>query len=389
MSSNTITVTPPPDTPTVAQMLLAAMAAQSGVTTDFNKGSQIRTLAEALGSVEEITGISALAIALQVIAYGGMSIFDITPNNAVPASGIVTFATASNNPPPAVTNVSLPIGTLMQTVGGIQFATTTGVTLLQGATGIAVPIAAVNGGYNTNVPASAVVQLLSSVVFPLTVYNQQPTSGGLNAETPSQALQRLAAKFLSLVGGSPTSVANSAIGVTVSGTGETCVYSTCYEGWADILSPNYPNTPGFVLFVDNGTGSASSGLLAACTSKLNGSINGGIPGFRPSGMPYGVSGVVPVFANVAVSGTLGPLSNQNQLTNAISGAIGSYFTLPFNTAASQSVLAAAIGNAALGQLSALTVQLSYAASGTPVAVVSGRPYTRVILNNMSLNLMPS
>lgn len=383
------TVTAPPSTSEVAQELLAAMAAQSGISTDYNKGSQIRTLAEALGSVEEISGISAVAIALQVIAYSGMSLFDIIPNGAVPASGVITFATALLNPPPAVTNVVIPSGTLMQTIGGIQFATTTGVTLLQGVTGVAVPILAVNGGYSSNVPASAINQLLSNVVFPLTIYNLQPTSGGLDAETPAQALQRLAAKFLSLIGGSPTSVANSAIGVTASGTGETVLYADCYEGWANPGDPNYPNTPGFVLFVDNGTGNASSALLAACNAKLNGNVNTNTPGYHPAGMPYGVSAVVPVFANVLVSGQLGPLSNASQLTTAISGAIQSYFTLPFNTPASQPVLGAAVANAALGQLSSLTVQLMYAsASATPVMIVSGAPYTRVILNSMTLLLSP-
>ncbi len=390
MSIQNPTVTSPPSTPEVAQQLLAAMAAQSGVATDYNKGSQIRTLAEALGSVEEISGISAVALALQVIAYSGMSLFDIIPNGAVPSSGVITFATALLNPPPAVTNVVIPSGTLMQTIGGVQFATTIGVTLLQGVTGIAVPIQAVNGGNNTNVPASAITQLLSNVAFPLTIYNLQPTGGGINAETPSQALQRLAAKFLSLVGGSPTSVANSAIGVSVSGTGETVVYSSTYEGWADPNSPNYPNTPGFVLFVDNGNGTASSALLAACQSKLNGNINTNTPGYRPAGMPDAVSAVVPVFANVLVSGQLGPLSNSSQLTTAISGATQSYFTLPFNTPASQPILAASVANAALGQLSSLTVQLMYAsASATPVQTVSGAPYTRIILNSMSLLLAPS
>ncbi len=387
--ANQITVTAPPSTSEVAAQLLAAMAAQSGVATDYNKGSQIRTLAEALGSVEEISGISAIAIALQVIAYSGMSLFDITPNNAVPASGTITFATALLNPPPAVTDVVIPSGTLMQTLGGVQFATASGVTLLTGATGIAVPILAVNGGYNSNVPALAITQLLSNVVFPLTIYNLQPTGGGLNAETPSQALQRLAAKFLSLIGGSPTSVANSAVGVTTAG-GETVVYSTCYEGWADPNSPNYPNTPGFVLFIDNGTGTASSALIAACNAKLNGNVNTNTAGFHAAGMPYGVSGVIPVFANVVVSGRLGPLSNQSTLTKAISGAILSYYTLPFNTPASQPELAASVANAALGQLSSLTVQLMYAsASATVVQTVSGAPYTRVILNSMSLLLAPS
>ena len=52
--ANSITVPAPPLSPDVSAALLAFMSAQSGVLTDYNVGSQIRTLGEAIGSVVEI-----------------------------------------------------------------------------------------------------------------------------------------------------------------------------------------------------------------------------------------------------------------------------------------------------------------------------------------------
>lgn len=387
MANQGITVASPTTTEQVAQILLAGMAAQSGIVTDFNKGSQIRTLAEQIGSVAEIMGVSATAIALQVIAYGGMSLFGITPNQAVPAAGNVQFATAFTiTPPPAVQDVPIPAGTLLQTLNGVQFITTAAVTVTAGTTGIPASVVATNGGLNTNVAPGAINQILTGLVYPLSVTNPLATTGGLDAETPQQALTRLAAKFASLVGGSPVSVANSVIGVNASGTAETVLYSTCYEGWADPTSPNFPNTPNFVVFIDNGSGTASVNLIAAATTKLNGNFLTSTPSYRPAGMPYAVSGVVPVLANVVVSGALGPLSIAAQVTGAIATAVSGYFTLPFGIPASQPQLAAAVANAALGQLSALTVNLFYASGGSAVQLVSGALFTRVVLNTMSINV---
>lgn len=403
--ASSITVAAPPNTSEVAQELLAAMAAQSGVVTDYNKGSQIRTFAEAIGSVAEISGVSALAIALQVIAYGGMSIFGISPNTAVPSSGAALFATAFlSNAPTLPNDVAIPSGTLLQTLSGIQFQTTQAATLVAGATGVTVPVSSLTGGLNTNVPAGAISQVLTAVVAPLIVINPAATSGGLDAETPTQALSRLASKFVSLIGGSPISVANSAIGVNASGSSETVRYTCCYEGWADPSSPNFPLTAGFNVYIDNGSGSASQALLAAVTTKLNGNFNTQTPAYRPSGVPFtvlaiGASGGFggapssapggPVYADVAISGTLGPLAIQAQVTDAIAVAVSGYFTLPFGTSAQQPTLAAVVSNAALGQISSLSVNLYYSSNpGTSVPAVSGALFTRVLLKNLTINVPP-
>lgn len=375
-------------------MTLASMAALQGVPTDYNIGSNIRTIMEAEGSVIEQQGISALALALQTIAYSAMSLFKITPNVAQPASGIVTFATANLNPPPASQNVSIPSGTLVSTTGGVQFVTTSTVILLSGSTSITAPADAVLGGTVGNVPGGSIVQLLSSPGYPLSVTNVSGFTGGTNAESPAQAQTRLAAAISSLVGGSPVSVANSVIGVVASGTTETVQYSTCYEPWLNnatwSLSGNsgVSGLAGFNVYIDNGTGTASAALVSAAITKLNGSFGPPtVSAYRPSGVPFNVYPVTPVYANVVVSGSLAPTALLAQVSGAITGAVTGYFTLPFGTSAFQAAIAAVASNAALGAMTSISVTLAYgSASGTAVSAVSAIPYQRVVLQSLQVNV---
>jgi len=391
---NAITVASPPTTLDVTQESLATMAALSGVLTDYNIGSQIRTIMESIGSVIEQQGISALALALQTIAYSAMSLFGITPSAALPASGTVTFYTAILNPPPATQNVSIPTGTIVSTVGGIQFSTLSDVVLLSGSTSTTAPIAAVLGGSNGNVPPGSIQQILTGLAYPLTATNLAQTLGGQDQETPAEAQTRLAAAISSLVGGSPVSVANSVIGVVASGTTETVLYSTCYEPWLANQtwflsgSPSVSGLAGFNVYIDNGGGGASSALVSAAVAQLNGSFGPPtVPAYRPSGVPYNVYPAVPVFANVLVSGSLTPPALLPQISGAITSAVSGYFTLPFGTSAYQASVAAAAANAALGSLTSVAVNLYYAsAPTTAVSAVSALPYQRVVLQTLNVNV---
>lgn len=391
MTLTTPTVVAPPDTTTVAQQELASMAALSGVLTDYNIGSQVRTQAESIGAVAEIQGISSVALALQTIVFSAMSLVGVTQQGAISATGSAMFTTALNNPPPATQSVAIPVGTLVQTIGGVQFATTTGVTLLSGSTSVFAPIQATQGGTLGNVPAGAIVQLITGLSYPLTITNTTPTSGGRNAQTPQDAMTQVAAVFSSLVGGSPVSVADAVIGVTATGTNETVLYSTCFEPWL-LAAPGSPasNQAGFQVYIDNGQGTASAALISAATTKLNGNINTNTPAFRPSGVPYTVMPDIPVLANIVVSGSVVPFANAASVISNMTTAISGYFTLPFGSPAEQGQLAAIAANSALGLLSSFDLYLIPAndPTQTPTTAVTGTLTQRVILNTLTMNIDP-
>lgn len=389
MAADEITVVSPPSTTDVTQQTLAMMAALTGVLTDYNQGSQVRTMVESFGGVIEQQGIGAQTLALQAIVVSALSLFKISPAGAVPAQGAVTFNTGTgSNPPPATQSVQIPAGTIVQTAGGVQFFTTEAATLQSGGTSISVNVQAVIGGSTGNVATGAIVQIVSGLTYPLVVSNAAPTAGGIDAQSASQGLSTLAAKIASLIAGSPVAIANGVIGVIAPGSQETVQYSTCYEPWVAAGTGAGSGVAGFTLYVDNGAGTASSALLAAVKVAIDGNQSKDADGLRPAGVPYSIDAVVPVYADVFVVGTVNSLANTAVVSGSTVTAVQSYFAgLQFGSPAEQSQLSALVSNAAIGALTSLTVTLAYAAaSGTAVNEVTGLEYNRIILNNLSITL---
>ena len=387
MTTNQPTITSPPSTQTVASQILASMASLSGVVTDYNSGSQVRTLAESIGAVNDQQSIWTQALAYQALTYGAMTAFKITPNPAFPAVGQVSFVTAlTGTPPNATQNVSIPAGTIVQTTGGTQFATTTAAVLAIGTSSISVPAAAIIPGAAGNVPAGTVSQLVSGLLYPLYVTNVAAMTGGADAEQLTATLARLSAAVAAIGLSSPVAIANAAIGVVNTATSEVVQYATVYEPWAYAGSGAGSGVAGFTLLIDNGTGTASSGLIAAVTSKLNGSAASGLTGYRDAGVPFSVSGVTPTYAVVNVSGTASSLTTDTVISGLISSAVSGYFALPFGASAQQSQLATAVGNSVLGLTTALTVSLYVSGSPTAVNAVTPPVSGRVLLGQINLAL---
>jgi hypothetical protein len=285
--------------------------------------------------------------------------------------------------------VPVPSGTLFQTNGGVQFTTVAPATLASGTTSVVVGAMATQPGAGGNIAALAVSgQPLSSLGWPLLVQNAAPFGGGSPPSTPSNALALFTAKQASLGLASPVAVANAAIGVVASGSNETVAYASVFEPWIFAGSGVGSGTAGFTLYIDNGTGSASPSLLAAVNAWIAGNVGTNQSGFRPAGVPYTVASVVPVFANVAVSGTLVPgLFASGTVAAAASSLVQDYFNgLGFAVPAQQTLIAAEVANAGLSAFESLAVTLTYSGSGTPVSVVSGTYNTRIILNSLSVNI---
>jgi hypothetical protein len=268
------------------------------------------------------------------------------------------------------------------------------VLLTAGSSGVAAPAVATVAGLSGNVAASGVSQLITPLSYPLFPVNPNPMSGGANAGTYLQALAQFAAKVRSIGLSSPGAIANAAYGVTASGSSETVLYATCYEPWIAAGSGAGSGVAGYSVYIDNGAGTASSGLTAAVTAVLNGGMASGATnagaaqgvGFRPGGVPYNVYAVTPTVANVSVSGVVSSLTTVSAVQAAFQQAASGYFTLPFGATAVQAILAATIGNAAAGLMQSLTVNLTASGSSTPVSGVGCLPYGRVILGMLSLNL---
>lgn len=370
--SQSITVPGLPSATQNAQAILAAMAALNGVLTDYNPGSIVRTVSESLGYVVEEQGAELTTLVFQAILYGAYSAYNIFPLSSTYSQGNVTFLTSlSPGPPLAGQNILIPQGTIVQTAGGTQFQTLTSVTLASGTSSIAAGVQSTLPGSGSNVPANSIIQIVNNLSYPLFVTNGAPTSGGSAAETPSRTAARFAAAVAKPGLASPLAVADSVIGVSYSG--EVVQYSSVWE--SGIAS----GIAGFILYLDDGSGAASSNLISAASSTINSA-----PQYRPAGVPYLISGVTPVFVSAAVTGTLFNqfVGQAAQITSAITSGVQGYFnSLQFNSTAYQGQVAAAAGNAAPGYLDSLTVTLD---GGS--AQVSAAPGQRIILENLTVNV---
>lgn len=378
-----VTTASPPTTVDTTSQALATMAALNGVSTDYNKGSQIRTFTEAMGAVVEQQGVWVQATAFQAAVYGALQAFGIFPETAVTASGTVTFATSFPlmSAAPVNQNVAIPSGTIVQTAGGIQFGTTAGSLLASGSISVDVGIVALIGGIAGNVTAASINQIVNGLNYPLSVLNVSGTLGGVDAESPSQTLARFAAERSAVPASTPNGIANAVIGVTASGSGETVRYSTLEEPWIT------GGAPGWNLYLDNGSGTASSDLIAAVNLALF-STPANPYGIRDAGVPYAIYAVSPTVAVVSVTGTVNTLANTSVVSGAIAQAVSGYFVLPFGVPAEQSQIAAVVANASLGALTSLTVALTASGSLIPTTALTPAATGRVILGGVFISIAP-
>ncbi len=367
-----------PNTTDITLAFLALMGAQSGVLTDYNPGSIVRTQAESLGSVIELQGIQEQTLAYQTMVYGAMTAMGITPRGASYATGVVTLSA----PGPVPYSIAIASGSIVQTQGGIQFYTITNTSIASGNQSTSVGVQAVSGGVGGNVPAGAITALVTSVGYPITATNGLPTAGGAPAEALSQTLARFAAAVAAPGLCSPVAVANGAIGIITGA--ESVQFANTYEPWIAAGSGAASGTPGFTLYIDDGTGTASSALITAVENAISGT-----PGFRPVGVPYSVLAGTPVYATISVTGTMLSAydSASGTTSNAVSGAIVAYASsLPFASTLYLGNISAIIGNAGEGQLANFSAVLSYASGATGVSSITGSYSGRVVLSSVSVSL---
>jgi len=111
------------------------------------------------------------------------------------ASGSVTFSRST----PATTDIIIPRGTRVATAdGSVVFKTTEAVVLTAGSTSVDAPIEAVEAGANGNVAANTITKIVDPISGIESVNNENPTSGGRDAETDEEFRYRIKTTIQSL-----------------------------------------------------------------------------------------------------------------------------------------------------------------------------------------------
>jgi uncharacterized phage protein gp47/JayE len=380
--SASITVGAPPTTADVAAELLAYQTGQTGVVSDSNPGSQIRSLGEGIGNVCEVEGVAAQAVAFQSMTYGCWAAFQITPNPARQSVVPLTYYTIGGV---ATQNVVILAGSVVQTVGGTQFVTLDAAVLVEGNSSVTVPGQAVQAGAAGNAGANTITVIVSGIPYPLTVTNLSAATGGVNQEPISGTQARFASAVQEIGLSSPVAIANAAIGVQSPSSTETVLYATCVEPG---VNPNLPlanQTAGWVLYIDNGSGTASSALINAVIAKLDG-VYPTQSGYRDAGVPFQVTAVVPVFYSVSVTGTLSDVTQDSSLDGAVQTNVQAYeATLQFGQPALLAQLDAVVGNTLANAATSFSAQMLDVDNVSQTSIAAG-PTQRVILTSVTVNL---
>ena len=370
-----VTLNASPTATEAVLQILQTLAAQSGIITDANVGSQVRAFATGVGATIEQQSIATQVAMAQYAIQGAFAIFGITPISATYSSGNVTFSLGYT----ATSTVYVPVNTQLSTTGGIQFYTTQAVQINSGSSSVGAPVQSAAAGSNSNVTANSITQIVTTLPYPLTVTNSAPTSGGQDQETFSATLSRFNNLAATLGRSTPQSIASSVYGTTYNG--ETVKYSTVYEPWrvqaASGLTSGF--TVGYDVYIDNGTGTASSNLITAVSGVLSGAID-----YGPAGVPYNVYAVAPTTVSIIVNATSTPSFSSviSTITSAIQTSVEDYFaSLNFGDSFQNGQLYEAISNNTYGWLSSLTV------SNTPTGnSISPAATSRIILSGLTINV---
>lgn len=273
----------------LAEMKASAIAGGSGLT-DFNDGSIIMTIFEAVARPIEQAYIdtrNGYSNNLRAIPY---SVFDFKQKTGAKASVSVKFTRNE-----ALSSVStIPTGTRVSN-GTLVFITTEVGTIESGQTeSDGVEATAENIGLEYNVPAETVTTIESNLTAEIVgVNNPYQATGGTDAETQTQMLQRFKYMINGLQGSNKYGIMAGVLGL---------------EGVRSVgIEEHFPpksNIYNFTVYVDDGTGRLTEELRNECFDLINGNDTEEKPGLRAAGVNVDVQAASIISISVEVTATI-------------------------------------------------------------------------------------
>lgn len=303
----------------------------AGRVTDFNAGSNVRTLLEAVGiRLEHLDAKAWLALerAIPQVLFdffgegdGRTTMVGFPKLVALPASGIVRFLRASGTPG----EITIPTGTRLQipaagATPARNYVTTLPAVLLAADSFVDTMAAAMQPGTAGNVAAGTLV-LLDPLTGVASATNPSGWLNGSDAETDEARRQRFTRYLRNLARSPDGGLEVGALTATVLSGGLVVERVLAARAVTD------PDQRGLVrVVIDNGSGTASAALVTAAQTILDGSraIDGTrIPGYKAAGVVVEVVAVtpqvVPVTAAIALDDGFDGTTVQPTAVTAIEG----------------------------------------------------------------------
>lgn len=277
--------------------------------TDFNEGSQIRTFLEAIMLVIEQLYIKVKIGFSKELNNVPFYIFNFSQKQSEKAAGNVKFSRTGTSG-----TDSIDSGILISTADGTQFVTTAAASITPGNTESAdVPIQAVEGGKNGNVPADTITIIITPInIAGIAVNNDAATTGGLNSESTDEYMKRFR-EYIEGLGQSNTygliAGAKSVAGVRSAS-----------------ITEHFPPSSGYnvTLYIDDGAGNASQALIDQVALVIIGDGTALYPGYKAAGINVRILAPTKVNVTVTVEITDDGTVTQEALTLLVSQAIQDY-----------------------------------------------------------------
>ena len=250
----------------------AYFIANQGKITDLSKGSAMDTQFNAFASQINqglIKASGGFKKQFEQIPYQS---FNFQRKTEEKSSATVIFSRQVAG----LTQINIPIGTVVSTSSGLLYTTQDAVSILAGntASGVANVIADESGeAYNVFI---GVINILSSSVAGVnSVTNNTAASGGLNKESNSSYFARFTQFILGLAGSNDYGIFTAAVTV-----------STIQSGYVQNHFPPASGLWNFTIYVDDGSGSVPQSKLDEITLKVRGNNTSGFQGYASAGINF-------------------------------------------------------------------------------------------------------
>jgi uncharacterized phage protein gp47/JayE len=289
----------------VASMINRVTAANSTLT-DFNTGSVLRTLIEAIAAeIDEYYQVLLKGFyeAVPVAIYKTFSFGRLTAESA---SGYVTFTRESG----ITGDITIPAGTRVSTTNGeVEYIVPNSYIIASGSNTVEALITAEEAGASGNCAASGVDTLVSSVYGIASVANSAAIAGGRDEETDAERKLRFQQWLVTLARstkeaieyGAKSAVLTDALGNVTEQVTQVLIHEPCVDG-SDVVCPGYID-----VHIWNGVNGASAYLQAEVHKILYGytdTSGAKVPGWKAAGVIATIYEVVGESTNVTAVITL-------------------------------------------------------------------------------------
>lgn len=311
----------------VASMINKIMKSSDELT-DFNSGSVVRSIVEALASEIDEYYQSLLKGFYEAVPVAVYKSFSFNRQPAMAATGYVTFTRETGG----TGEIVIPAGTRVSIPGeSFSYITSANATLANGVDTIDALVSASITGANTNCLAASISQIVDTIDGIASVTNSLAFTSGSDEESNEERKLRFQQWLNTLnrstndaiqYGANTVKLYNSSGSVT-----EQVVKSTIYEPCVDDTPIGDPGI--IYVYIWNGISGASAELIAETNKVLYGYTNDDgvkVAGWKPAGVVTTVRVITPTTVDVTAAVTLDGTRAEVDVDADIESAIGNFFT---------------------------------------------------------------